>query len=564
MRHIFKSQLCRHKILTFFLGLAAFLLSTGLCCIVRADAPISTFKVGSSEANVVFSTATWPAGKTGKIVGFGFPGNSAALTVSDDGQTVWQGNSTVNQGRFTAGIPVSQCGYYTLEADGAPAVNFAVVPKQVTGGTADLSDPNHRLLLGICTHFGQREMPESSYAVLKNLGVDFVRDEIYWNDVERSKGSYSFIQRDISYVNSLAESHVRLLFVADGSCSFYGPSTPFTPEGDQAYANYCGAVLKRFGNEIDAVEVYNEPNSILAVGSYLPGLKALFSTVRADGFKQPIISVGGAGIGGGMNPSYASEIFKAGAAAYCDGFSQHPYTSPWAPDLGYPCDDGSNHNASMTLALDRSEALLQQSGFKRGGWITEIGWPSPAVVSELKQAAFLARTILVVSSYPHMEGLSTYDFQDDGSDPNNKEHRFGIVRQDMTPKPSYQAFAVAASFLRDKTFVRRITGPDSNLRANIYRDIKGNYWAACWATETTYNETGRAYSSRSDSDAVQYKQLTGDPQVRFQISTMKGASAMDWQGKNLLVKQTMTAEDLPIYINTKLQTDTIELSKISR
>jgi hypothetical protein len=45
---------------------------------------------------------------------------------------------------------------------------------------------------------------------------------------------------------------------------------------------------------------------------------------------------------------------------------------------------------------------------------------------------------------------------------------------------------------------------------------------------------------------------------------MKGASAMDWQGKNLLVKQTMTAEDLPIYINTKLQTDTIELSKISR
>ncbi len=37
-----------------------------------------------------------------------------------------------------------------------------------------------------------------------------------------------------------------------------------------------------------------------------------------------------------------------------------------------------------------------------------------------------------------------YDWKDDGPDPANSEHRFGIVRQDLSPKPAYTAVSRAA------------------------------------------------------------------------------------------------------------------------
>ena len=99
------------------------------------------------------------------------------------------------------------------------------------------------------------------------------------------------------------------------------------------------AVLKEFGDNIISVEVLNEPNKLPPVRDYAPILEATVKTVRAAGFTQPIVAVGGAGPGGGgMIPGYARAVFKTGVRS--DGFSQHPYMAPFPPDTGYAPANG--------------------------------------------------------------------------------------------------------------------------------------------------------------------------------------------------------------------------------
>ena len=45
------------------------------------------------------------------------------------------------------------------------------------------------------------------------------------------------------------------------------------------------------------------------------------------------------------------------------------------------------------------------------------------------------------------EAIYWYDFQDDGTNPTNPEHNFGLIREDFSPKPAYVAAAVLTNRL---------------------------------------------------------------------------------------------------------------------
>ena len=49
-----------------------------------------------------------------------------------------------------------------------------------------------------------------------------------------------------------------------------------------------------------------------------------------------------------------------------------------------------------------------------------------------------------------------YDWKDDGSDPKEREHHFGMVHPDLKPKPSYTAGKALAETLTGYRFVRRV------------------------------------------------------------------------------------------------------------
>lgn len=472
------------------------------------------------------------------------------LSADTDDTPVWSSSVAADgHGGFRKRIRVTRPGYYTLRVSGAPATTFAVTPTRPIAVNG--------LQVGVCTHFGQRPAPAASYALLHCLGVDYVRDELLWDRIEQSRGTFRFPAGYDEYLSRLRRRGIKLLWVAGYGNPLYPGSPVNVPEGAEAFGDYVVQGLKRYGDEMLAVEVLNEPNKVEVAGVYLPILRSTWSKMRGSGFLQPVIGVGGAGIGGGINPDFAERLFAAGGAAYCDGFSQHPYTSPYPPDLGYPINDGSGLTASLDLALTRAQSLLSHYGKRDGSWITEIGWPAPSAVSEPKQAAFIARALLTASGYPSLRGVAAYDFQDDGLDPQNNEHHFGLVRQDLTPKPAFQAYAVAAAFLRGKQFVRKIRDDRSALWGNVYRDATGKYWVACWATEVPLSAVAQAGPTPA---AVPARYGDIENRVAFVLGVGKArASAFDWQGRPLKMAPRMTATSRPLYIDTGLLSDTVVL-----
>ena len=168
------------------------------------------------------------------------------------------------------------------------------------------------------------------------------------------------------------------------------------------------------------------------------------------------------------------------------------------------------------------------------------------MVSDPKQAAFTARTILIASKYPTFKGLFVYDFQDDGPIDLRREHRFGLVKQDLQPKMSFQAFAVAANFVKDKKFVSAYQKDDSLLRANFYRAPNGDLWAAVWSIEVTRKD---AEAEKAGAIALPPRAMELRHQIPFRFVGATAQSALDWQGASLPAQPLGTATSLPIYIN---------------
>ncbi len=527
------------------------------------------------EPPVKLMVPVWYAGGKGALRGTG--AGTLTLTVTDyAGKNVWIGEAKAGEGGAVAAeVPVGEPGYYTLNIGGganALRTSFAVVPASSPGAPAvktPVTGPvKGRLLLGVNTHFGQRDLPEGGLEVLKKMGLDAVRDEIGWGANEKEKGVFSFLERHKTYTRRLKEAGIPLLWSHSyGNVLYNEGRYPDNPAAAQAYGRYAAQVLKHSGDNILAVEILNEPNKLDPVADYLPILRSAHRAIRGAGFRHEIISVGGAGpAGGGMSPGFAAKLFEAGGAKYCDSFSQHPYMTPFTPDLGY-----AKGRANLDFALNQAGNVVKKYDLS-GSWITEQGWPAleqglhrtdatektalgtRAMVSESKQAAFTARTLLGASRYPHLKGIFLYDFQDDGPDPLRREHRFGLVRQDLTPKPAYVAFAVAAHFLKEKTFVRRVAAPDSLLTANFYKDGKGELWAAVWALETT--------RSGLQADKAPERHMDVENRVPFRVKGGSGAvSGYDWQGRPVKAEARMTATALPLYLRVGSGKDTVEIEK---
>ena len=506
-----------------------------------------------------FQKTVWRAGKQGQLLLKGpLQDYKGPLVVRDfSGKTVWRGNARA--GAANVRINVSKLGLYTLQA-GAQKFSFGVVPnpkpksEQVAG----------RTLLGLCTHFGPVEVPEESFVILAEAGVDAVRDEMAWGAIEKEPGVYYF-KPNFTYYNGMLKKYGIPLHYSHSYGNPLYPQVLRYPaaEAAQPYANFMVAVLKEFGDNIISVEVLNEPNKLPPVKHYAPILEATVKTVRAAGFTQPIVAIGGAGPGGGgMIPGYARAVFKTGVRS--DGFSQHPYMAPFPPDTGYAPANGP---ANLDAALTRAGNVVKDFDLQ-GSWITELGWagiaagqkPTPedyatpngarTMVSDTKQAAFTARTLLIASKYPHLKAMYLYDFKDDGPIELRREHRFGLVRQDLQPKMSFQAFAVAKDFLSDKVFVKRFHQDNAILSANVYRDKKGDLWLAAWTMESTPGAIDKIIAAKQTDPKTPLptRYMDNEWHVRFHVPGMNKLSGTDWQGAPISNARFLTATSLPMYL----------------
>ena len=321
------------------------------------------------------------------------------------------------------------------------------------GATAAPGDPVY--YFGAQAHFGQGW----NLGLLPRFpagGVADVRDELYWQIVEPSAGTFTFPPYYDNYMTALRNAGVApLITLSFENTNYDGGQTPYTPEGFGAYARYATAVLNRYGNQITAVEIWNEYNGTFnkgpattdRAGTYLKMLKVAYAAIKAA---RPDVTVV-AGATAGVPLPYFEKLFAAGALNYLDVVSIHPYRTASTPE-------------GLEVQVAALKALMVKYGVAKPIWVTEIGWPlhnsaapGDLAIDEVVQAQFLVRGCALLAS-AGVPRVYWYEFRDENAHPN-----MGLVLNNtgFTGRKSLYAMKTLNAQLRTARFVaREKTAPD--------------------------------------------------------------------------------------------------------
>jgi hypothetical protein len=405
----------------------------------------------------------------GETVRFTAPltaGSSWTLTNSN-GHVISGGIMQVAGGRRVATTSPLEPGYAEIhlqQADGTTAA-LAIAGVAVPVGKSQR--------FGVVTHFAQ-SWKLANIPLIARLGVSRIRDEQNWAAVEKRRGVYAPPAVFTNYMAALANAHIDpLIALTFGNPLYDGGVAPFTANGRAAYAAYATALLKQYGSQIKAVEVWNEYNGTYCKGpcrldrpgTYAPMLATTTAALRKQ--RSDIVIGGGAAVG--IPLPYFESLGQNGAFAHMDAAVIHPYRG--APD-----------------GVDTDIAALRQVMARFGAgslaiWATEAGKAIADEADRSAQAIYLGQ-ILTLLTAADVERIYWYAFQDTNVFPGS-----GLVRRAADPRGEFgptPAFVAYATIIRElgqaKPAAREVTDP----RTHVHRFTTPTapMWVA-WAIEAS-------------------------------------------------------------------------------
>lgn len=318
--------------------------------------------------------------------------------------------------------------------------------------------------------------------MIADAGFRWVRTDFKWDLTEPERGRYDFSPYE-RLMKALDEQGIRALFILDYGNPLYDNGAPPRSEAARrAFTQWAVAAAKRFSGRGIIWELYNEPNHQLFwppkpnVDEYI----ALGQMVgRAWQAEVPIEKLIGPATSE-MDFDFLEPVFKAGLLEYWSAVSVHPYrqTNPEGVAEDY-CQ------LRETIARYRTASTSREMPIISGEWGYSSVWRG---MNEQIQSELLARQFLtnVANGIP----ISIwYDWRDDGPDPRQPEHHFGLVRHrhspDRTPiyepKPAYVAARTLNTFLNGCTFERRITVGNNGDYVLVFKK-GGDYRIAAWTS----------------------------------------------------------------------------------
>jgi hypothetical protein len=296
---------------------------------------------------------------------------------------------------------------------------------------------------GAQTHFGQhRPGADELLDLVREAGLGWIRDEVYWSEVEKEKGVFRFPPAYDHYLGVAQARGLQVLLILDfGNAAYTGSEkgAPATEAERAAFARYCREVVKRYKPlGVRTYEIWNEPNASTFwrpqphPGDYARLLEVAYNSCKEADPGATVLGCSTAG----TDLEFIGRVLDAGGGRFMDALSFHPYCQPLPPEKKLLTD------ISKLKGLAPGKPL----------WITEFGYSThsgPAGVDEESQANYAVRAFLLARTSPAVERVFWYDFQNDGEDRDEAEFNFGLVRRDGTPKPAYRAAKTMASWVKN-------------------------------------------------------------------------------------------------------------------
>lgn len=343
--------------------------------------------------------------------------------------------------------------------------------------------------VGVNIHFVKGH--ERDLDMIAAAGFKFVRMDFTWAGIERRKGEYDWSGYDELTAN-LEKRGLRALYILDYSNSLYeeevtskNPITgqqhktiasPQRPESVAAFAQWARMAAKRFRGRNIIWEIWNEPNIHFwqpepDVQQYTTLALATIKAIRAADPEATIVAPATSE----FPWAFLEDFLKSGVLEHLDAVSVHPYRNyTRSPETVAP------DYAKLQVLMDRYAPAPKQGKIPilSGEW----GYATHTKGLSLEtQAQFAVRQQLV--NLLHNVPLSIwYDLKNDGNDPNEREHNFGTVMPDLTPKPAYTAIQTLTRELAGYRIVRRVpTGSEMDF-AILLADSQARQKVAVWTT----------------------------------------------------------------------------------
>jgi hypothetical protein len=297
---------------------------------------------------------------------------------------------------------------------------------------------------------------------LAAMGAQWIRFDVKW-DVIQYGGPDSW---DFSRYDALtAAASARGLRVL-GTLA-YAPrwarsvacrdSFPCEPRDANEYARFAEATVAHFKGRIAHWEIWNEPN-ISGFWKPSPNAARYTALVKAAYPRIKAVDPGATVLAGATSPApndgtqidevtFMQQVYAAGGVGNFDAWSHHPYTHPAPPGNVHP--DCAWYQIYGSKPNMREVMAAQGDGAKKI-WGTEYGPPTsgtPGSVSEATQATWVTEAYRLWNSYDWAGPLFWYADRDQLPTGASGEawNYYGLLREDFSPKPAWNAYRLAAT-----------------------------------------------------------------------------------------------------------------------
>jgi hypothetical protein len=323
--------------------------------------------------------------------------------------------------------------------------------------------------IGVCTHFSQNWSTELVMPLIAQSGAGWIRDDFGWAGMEPTRGSYRVPAKAKAWIQAAHAAGLKIDLILA-----YGNSAYADHYDTDAYAKAAGWLARELANDIQAIEILNEPNNFgfrdayggqwngrEGNGSVSPYLEKYVQILNAAAKEIKLANPKMAVIGLGTPPPASFRMIALGLAQQVDGLTDHPYGKempevvPYANTPYFFLRDGiatADANGTFASQVSMFRAQAKKYGATEKLWHTEWGYSTERTksgqlaMSEETQGVYILRRLLE-SEATGVEHTFIYDFKDDGGDPYSHEQNFGLVHNDLSAKPAYFALQRVSSIL---------------------------------------------------------------------------------------------------------------------
>jgi hypothetical protein len=288
--------------------------------------------------------------------------------------------------------------------------------------------------------------------LIADAGFKFVRMDLTWEAIERKKGIYDFERTSYdALTEGCSKRGIRILYILDYSNRLYESERSIrTEEGRRAFAAFAEAAATRYAGKGILWEIWNEPNIKLfwrpqpSVDDYCMLVKAAAKRIKEADKSGLVVAPATSTI-----PfKWLEDCLKKGLLNLIDVLSVHPYRSQ-------PPETVIKDYDKLRELIKRYAPNGKKIPVISGEWgYSNINWDKARLTDE-QQAQYLAREFLI-NLYQKIPISIWYDWKNDGTNPDEREHHFGTVTNDLRPKAAYLAAKTLSSTLEGYSITKRL------------------------------------------------------------------------------------------------------------